>query len=271
MPDPRSIFQGVKPPGNMKVVRHDPARERKIRIIVVMAFILVTALSYYLGGRISDTEAARLKRENSELRSQTKGLEGEKETLKQKLVILERTSKVDREAANSVRTVIRDLEDEKALLTKDLSFYKSILAPEDSAEGIRLHAFDLLPGEEKNQYRFRMVVSQVARDNPFLKGSLTVSVKGVREGNKESLSLLELAGMEKSKALGFRYFQSFPDNRDYLSLTLPEGFKPEKVLVSIKVKNGAARSLTSVLDWQEELEADMKKELTDNEAVGEPS
>ncbi|WP_062265556.1 DUF6776 family protein [Endozoicomonas arenosclerae] len=269
MPDPRSIFQGVKPPGNMKVVRHDPVRERKIKLIVVAAFILVTVISYYLGGRISDTEAAKLRRENSDLRSQAQNLEGERETLKQKLVILERTSKVDREAANSVRTVIRELEDEKAQLGKDLSFYKSILAPEDSGEGIRLHAFDLLPGEEKNQYRFRMVVSQVARDNPFLKGTLNVTVKGTKEGQKDSLSLLELAGMEKSKALGFRYFQSFPDNRDYLNLTLPEGFKPEKVMVSIKVKNGAARSLTSVLDWQEELEADMKKELTDSEVVSE--
>ncbi|KEQ19098.1 DUF6776 family protein [Endozoicomonas numazuensis] len=264
MPDPRSIFQGVKPPGNMKVVRHDPGRERKIRLFVVLGVILVTAVAYYLGGRISDTEAAKLQRENSELKSQSKELEREKEKLKQKLVILERTSKVDREATNSVRTVIRNLEDEKALLSKDLAFYKSILAPEDSADGIRLHAFDLLPGEEKNQYRFRMVVSQVARDNPFLKGTLNVTVKGLKEDKKESLSLLELAGMEKSQALGFRYFQSFPDNRDYIKLTLPDGFEPEKVMVSIKVKNGAARSLTSVLNWQEELEADMKSELTES-------
>ncbi|WP_422132637.1 DUF6776 family protein [Endozoicomonas sp. ALD040] len=260
MPDSLSI----KPPGSMKVVRDDPARERKIRLFLVLAFVLATGLSYYLGGRISDTEAARLRQESLDLRNQLQDLLGVEESLRQKLVILERTSKVDREAANSIRSVIRDLEDEKALLSKDLAFYKSILAPEDSAEGIRLYAFDLLQGEEKNQYRFRMVVSQVARDNPFLKGTLNVFVKGVKDGKKESLSLMELAGMEKSQALGFRYFQSFPENRDYINLTLPDGFKPEKVMVSIKVKSGAVRSLTNILDWQEELEGDVKNGLTES-------
>ncbi|WP_257253481.1 DUF6776 family protein [Endozoicomonas sp. SESOKO3] len=264
MPDPLSVFQGVKPPGSMKVVRHDPGRELKIRLFVLLAFVLASALSYYLGGRFSDTEAAILRQENSELRNQLQSLAGVEESLRQKLVILERTSKVDREAANSVRTVIRDLEDEKALLSKDLAFYKSILAPEDTAEGIKLYAFDLLKGEEKNQYRFRMVVSQVARDNPFLKGTLNVSVRGVKDNRKASLSLMELAGLEKSQALEFRYFQAFPENRDYIDLTLPDGFKPEKVTVSIKVKSGAVRSLTSVLDWQEELDADIKNELTDS-------
>ncbi|WP_252176889.1 DUF6776 family protein [Endozoicomonas sp. 4G] len=265
MPDPFAIFQRVKPPGSMKVVRYDPARELKVRLFVVLVFVLVAALSYCVGGYFANTEPAKLSQENSELKIQVQTLEKETESLKQKLVILGRTSKVDREALNSVRSIIRDLEDEKALLSKDLAFYKNILAPEDSTEGVRLHAFDLLQGKGTNQYRFRMVISQVARENVFLKGTLSVTIKGVKDGKKASLSLLELAGLEKSQALGFRYFQAFPENRDYINLTLPDGFKPEKILVSIQIKSGAARSLTTVVDWQEKLETDAKNELTNKD------
>jgi hypothetical protein len=149
--------------------------------------------------------------------------------------------------------LIRDLEDEKALLSKDLAFYKSILAPEDATEGVRLHVFDLLPGASKNEYQLRLVISQIARDNPFIKGSLTVNVQGTWKGKKETLSLLDLAGMDKSQALGFRYFQSFPDSRDYVSFKLPDGFNPEKIEVGIKVRNNGVRSVNQTYDWYQTL------------------
>ena len=187
MADPRSIFQGATTPGNMKVVRHDPVKERKLKVALIVGFFIATASSYWLGGRISDTEAARLNNENIKLNDQRQEIAAEKEQLAQRLAVLERTAKVDQEANKSVRALIRQLEDEKALLNKDLTFYKSILAPEDLNQGVKVQTLDIQPGSEKNHYQFRLVMSQVARDNPFLKGSLTVELTGSEDGKKKNL------------------------------------------------------------------------------------
>lgn len=280
MTEPKSVFQGdallgkkglgkkglgkkgsdKAGPGNMKVVRHDPVRERKIRLLVLLAVVVLTALAYWLGGRNSVGNHTELEQENTQLQDLKVALEADKEHLAAKLAILERTSKVDREAANNVRLLIRDLEDEKARLNKDLSFYKSILAPEDVSEGVRLHALDLLPGKEDRQFLLRLVVSQVARDNPFLRGTLNVELTGLQGEKKTTLSLLELSGQEKSAPLGFRYFQSFPESRDYMQLELPEGFTPETIKVVIRVRSGGAKSVTKTFDWQQELSSNVGQE-----------
>ena len=260
MTDTQSPSPKVYGPGNLKVVPHDPVKERRLRIILVATFIIAVALAYWLGGRISDTEAARLNNENIRLESSNKSIAAEKEKLVQRVAVLERTSQVDKESIKNIRGLIRELEGEKAALTKDLAFFKSILAPENSGKGVRIHELELLPGDAENRFLVKLVISQVARDNPFLKGTMTVDIEGLSEGKKKTLSLLDLAGLEKKQSLGFRYFQSFPEQEDYMELDIPDGFVPQKIKVSIKVKRGAVKSIVKTYGWDQELASSLSRE-----------
>ncbi|MRI33440.1 hypothetical protein EOPP23_10630 [Endozoicomonas sp. OPT23] len=260
MTDTQSPSPKVYGPGNLKVVPHDPAKERRKRNILIVTFLVSVALSYWLGGRISDTEAARLNNENIRLERINKTLIMETEKLIQRVAILERTGQVDKESIKNIRGLIRELEGEKAALAKDLAFFKSILAPENTAQGVRLHELELLPGDAENRFLVRLVVSQVARDNPFLKGTMTVEVDGLSGGKKKTLSLLELSGLDKTQSLGFRYFQAFPEKEDYLQMEIPAGFTPEKIRVAIKVRRGAVKSIVKTYSWDQELASSLSRE-----------
>ena len=243
--------------GGMRVVRHDPARERRLQLLLVALFISFGVFAYWFGASRVVDESDGLKQENRQLATDVTRLENQNEKLASRVAMLERSSRIDRQAAENVRVQVRELEQEKAEMSKTMAFYQSVIAPEDLNEGVRLNAFDLIPGNKPNRYQLRMVVSQVSRSNNFLRGTLRASVKGEQGGQPVSLSLLELAGVGENPALGFRYFQSFPDDRGLLDFELPEDFKPESITVSINIRSGGARSLEELFDWHEELAANV--------------
>lgn len=254
----------LNPGGSMRVVRHDPVRERRLQILLVVLFVCSGMVSYWFGSSRQIDESEGLKQDNSRMQAELLRLENQNEKLASRIAVLERSSRIDRKAAESVRVQVRELEQEKAGMAKTMAFYQSVIAPEDLSEGVRLNAFDLFPGDKANQYRLRMVVSQVSRTNNFLRGTLNAQVTGQQDGKTVSLSLLELTGVSEAPALGFRYFQSFPDDRGLMEFELPEDFTPEKITVHVNIRSGGVRSLKETFDWQEELAADVGQKQADD-------
>ena len=249
--------------GNLKVVRHDPVRERRIRIAIVVSVLVLAVAAYWGGGSKATNQSQVVQQENDALVQRNADIEAENDRLRQRIVILESTGKIDKEATNRVRTLVRQLEDEKAGLNKDLTFYKSIMAPEDVSKGVRIAGLDLISGTHPRHFRIRLVVSQVARSNPFLKGTLAVSVIGKNNDKTESVPIQKLAGLtERTIALGFRYFQSLPENRDFLDFELPEDFTPESIKVVVRIRSGAVQNLEKIYQWDEELATDVQQEQT---------
>ena len=248
--------------GSMRVVRHDPVRERRMQILLVVLFVCFGVMSYWFGSSRQVDESESLKQENNQLQIELTRQENQNEKLASRIAVLERSSRIDRQAAENVRVQVRELEEQKAEMTKTMAFYQSVIAPEDLSEGVRLNAFDLSPGANPNQYRLRIVVSQVSRTNNFIRGTLRARVTGEQDGKTVSLSLLDLAGAGENPALGFRYFQSFPDDRGLMDFELPDNFKPEKITVNVGIRSGGGRSLEETFDWQEELAADVGQTQT---------
>ena len=242
-----------------RVVRHDPGRERWGRLLRVLLLLLLVCFAFWYGSREANKRSHRFQLENTSLKGKVKTLEAENEILRQKAVILESSSTIDREAVNNVRVLIRKLEDEKEQLYKDLKFYKSVMAPEELKPGIRVAGLDLEPADKERSYRLKLVVAQVARLNPFVKGVLKVFITGKQGGKAQKLSLHKLAGLEEdSTALGFRYFQSLPDNRGFLDFQLPEGFEPESIDLNVRIHTGGVKNFKQSFEWKKELAADVQ-------------
>ena len=246
--------------GNMKVVRHDPVRERRQQLLLILFFVCFGAMAFWFGASRDSGNISGLASDKRTLQAEVVRLEAHNEKLSDRIAVLERSSQIDRQAVELVRAQFRDLEQERDEMARNMVFYQSIVAPEDQSEGVKLSAFDLMPGESSNQYRLRVIVSQFSRMNNFLRGNLKASVKGLQDGKDVSLSLLELAGAGASPTLGFRYFQAFPDDRGFMDFELPDNFTPKTITISANIRSGGARSLNKTYDWQEELAADVGQE-----------
>ena len=245
--------------GKLKVIRHDPRREQLVRIFLLVFIALLAGVTYWYGGSHAGQNLDEAQQQNLSLERQTDVLQEENNELRQRLAILEGASKMDREALNNVRLQVKQLEDEKERLHKELVFFKSILAPEDMSTGVRMAGFSLLRGDEPGQYRMRLVISQVARSNPFLRGALSLSLLGEQGGKALSIPLQQLVGGEQiTTRLGFRYFQALPSDREYLDFTLPEGFQPSEIKVVIQITSGIKQHFEQIYQWDKELVGDVR-------------
>lgn len=122
---------------------------------------------------------------------------------------------------------------------KELAFYQRIISPELQADSLIIDSFSISPGSSGNSYRFNLVLIQQDKQRNFAKGTVEMKLHGFAGEKRETVDLLQLAGFAKSdKAFSFKYFQIIEGE-----FTLPEGFKPEKVDVALKV--AAARSAKS--------------------------
>ncbi len=245
----------------LRVIRHDPKRDQLIRIFLLVFIALLGGFAYWYGGNHAGQNLNQLRQQHTTLENRARVLQEENRELRQRVGILESASKMDREAVNNVRLLVKKLEEEKELLHKELTFFKSILAPEDMSTGVRVAGFSLLRGNESGQYRLRLVISQVARSNPFLKGTLSVSLIGEKDGKAQTIPLQKLIASDQAVAgLGFRYFQALPSDREYFDFTVPEGFQPTEVKVMVRITSGIKQSFEQIYQWDKELLADVRQE-----------
>ncbi|MBU1618153.1 MAG: hypothetical protein KJ556_13335 [Gammaproteobacteria bacterium] len=122
---------------------------------------------------------------------------------------------------------------------KELAFYQRIISPELQADSLIIDSFSISPGASPTKYRFNLVLIQQDKQRNFAKGSVDLKLHGFSGEKRDTVDLLQLAGFNKSdKAFSFKYFQIIEGE-----FSLPEGFKPEKVDVALKV--AAARSAKS--------------------------
>lgn len=247
--------------GKLRVVRYDPVRDRRIKSGLLVFVLVLGALAYWYGGSTASQMSNQLQLQNMSLEDRTDILLADNQRLRQRVTVLESAGKIDREAVNNVRVLVRQLEEEKEQLKKELVFYKSVMAPEELEPGIRVAGLDLVAGEAPNSYKIRLVISQVARLNPFLKGQLSVLVSGQQNHKTETLSVHKLAGLNESgTALGFRYFQALPDHRGFLEFQLPDGFLPDKIHVAVRVQKGAVKHFEQTFEWDKELGVDVQQD-----------
>lgn len=122
---------------------------------------------------------------------------------------------------------------------KELAFYQRIISPELQADSLIIDSFSISPGSSANKYRFNLVLIQQDKQRNFAKGTVELKLQGFSGEKRDTLDLLKLAGFSKNdQAFSFKYFQIIEGE-----FSLPEGFKPEKVDVALKV--AAARSAKS--------------------------
>lgn len=239
MPDDRK-------PGEYVVIRHKPGRRIR-RTLILLVFSVASAVGGYMigmakdGFRFSNVVETRdtLKHELTSLRETSAAAE-------QKLINLERGRSIDQQALKQARQAITSLETRISELEADLTFYKNIMAPSETSEGLQVDRLNLQPARGKRHYDFKLVLTQVGDNSSYISGLVAVNVIGNQKGEKQVIALRDLS--EDIEDLGvkfrFRYFQDVEGE-----LVLPDGFKPLEIQVVAQAKGSKATKAERTFDW----------------------
>ncbi|MGL4474374.1 MAG: DUF6776 family protein [Shewanella sp.] len=174
-------------------------------------------------------------------------LRAEQEVRAQELAKANINLTVATEANQNMQKLFNDQVQQLALLNRELTFYRSIMAPDHTAEGIAINTLEILPGIEPGQLQLQLVLTQLEKRKRTLKGKAKIILLGLLDGKEHSMTLTSLTG--SSLEFDFRYFQVL-DSR----FSLPTGFELKQIDVEIQVpasrwnKNAQAKQSFNAAD-----------------------
>lgn len=130
--------------------------------------------------------------------------------------------------------LLKQSEQQKFALKKQLAFYEKVMAPEKQADGLVLDKFSIEPTGSANHYRFNAVLVQQLQRKRYAKGYVQIAFVGSLDGKPSRIELPEIAKHIKTHPeFSFKYFQTLEGE-----FTLPVQYIPEKVEIAVILPKG---------------------------------
>jgi hypothetical protein len=225
------------------VVREHSPWKQYVIIFVLLLLVIVggyVLYKYGLSRAGHDFESLTLEREL--LQTEISRLESELAEQRDQAVVLQRSGEIDQQAYKEVDESLRSLQSEILELKEEVAFYRSIVAPRESAKGLRIQRFKIEANRQPRSFRYKLVLTQVIKHSRVTRGSVELNIEGLQNGQAQVLSLKQVENGKKDKlSFRFKYFQNFEGD-----MILPEGFVPSRVLLKV-VSNRV--TIEKSFDW----------------------
>lgn len=227
------------------VVPHRPHFWPILLLAVLILTIAASVVSYWLGGLYASEQLSRQELELLEGANELEHCLKDSEQLRFEVANLELQSQMDKAAAEEVRSEVVRLRGELAIAEENVSFYRGLLSPSEDKQGLSIGDV-VLTASEMGLVQYRIVMQQAALKHQFLKGSLRITVVGLRGENTVTLLLSELDDNVDSNDLkmGFKYFQVFEG-----WMNLPKDFSPVSLEVRAKTSGKKPQTVSGQYDW----------------------
>ena len=232
--------------GNRRILVYQPGY---LWLAGAIALVVLTSTAYILfqrGMYYAGSELEWLGQQKTDLEQQLKTAQSENADLRQQLAIQQRSSEIDRRASQEVRNEFATLTDEMQKLRDELAFYRRILSPADNKTGLNIQRFEMQPIAQQGRYQFRLMLTQVKRNEQYVRGTIEIDVTGTEAGASKVLSFAKLR-VDDGEALKFkfRYFQDFEGE-----IELPANFTPQNLTIRVKpVGKRAPPRLEKTMKW----------------------
>jgi hypothetical protein len=199
-------------------------------LVVLVVTGVVAWVAYNQGQRAAGHDAAAIRETERARQEQVDRLQAENRKLHARVAELEMSRQLDRDAYGQVERTLGNLQSQLARQGDDLAFYRSIVAPEDGIQGLRIQRFDALPGSGPREVLLKLTLVQAMRHESLVAGLAQVTLAGMQGGRAVSLSVGELLGRPRAQLpFSFRYFQTIEQ-----TVTLPEGFEVFEAQVQVR-------------------------------------
>jgi len=228
------------------IKEHRPGRWRIIVGVVISLWLASGWFAYEAGGYKSSSAYSQLVSQQNVLQKELGELLALNSELQAQVSRSQRSAQVDREAKVELAKEVKDFHDQQAELREELSFYKSIISPDEGKAGLRIYGFSVMQATG-SLYHYKLVLIQSGKSDNLVQGSVKIVVKGILQDKEKNLDLGEIQVAESGQlSYKFRYFQELSG-----SLRLPENYIPREVKVRLIPRSGKkSNKPVRTFDWQ---------------------
>jgi hypothetical protein len=231
---------------SLVVKAHQPRKTLLITVLIVVAIITMGYALYEYGRFSAGYDSIEVGEEHTVLLKHVAELEETIDDLREQKAVLERAAQIERKAYDELDTTLKVLQAEILELKGELAFYRGIVSPKDAAHGLHLQRFRVEPSGKTNGYLFKVILTQVLKNDRSAAGIIRIKIIGVEAGQPRVLDLSQVTEKAvKELKYRFRYFQSLEGE-----LVLPSGFTPQRVTVSVVPKDRRQKEpFEKTFDW----------------------
>ena len=212
--------------------------------------VITVAVLLFVVWQLSTTE---IPPETKTLQKQVKFLSNDLEAIKSHLdqakarqVVLEKEVDVLRQANRLLRKNESDRQAEMGRLQAEVEFYSRLSKTGGTLSGLELYRAEVNPTGSDRVFQFVLTLTQNIRRASIISGKVDVGVEGTIGDRPVTLRWEQVSDKETPEpAFRFKYFQQLEGY-----LTLPEGFSPTRLLVTLE-ESGKKSQDTRRYNWDE--------------------
>ncbi len=165
--------------------------------------------------------------------------------LQSRLAALEVARQVDQAASAQLAAAQDGLQAKIEEQAQELTFYRNIVSPGDSAAGLNILRVQVLAGVKPQNYRLRIMLIQAPKPAAEISGGLTIRLEGVRAGHAVSLPMVFGGSSAHSEIpYSFKAFQELSASFD-----VPADVKPARLQIEARTR-GAPTVLRHSALWK---------------------
>jgi len=165
--------------------------------------------------------------------------------LREEIVILERLTDIDIQAAARSQDDLKALQDQIYHINGELEFYEGIMSATTDFKGLNIQGLHIEGTEQENFYNFKLVLTNVAKSDKIIEVTMTMTIEGMSETGPQILSFDEMGADNKYlRQIKFKNFERIEGN-----LIFPERFKPLRVVVDLRQKKMKKSAAIRVFEW----------------------
>ncbi len=235
MPKPRTIPKLV-------VTEHDPGAARRWGLFLGCLWLGTVLAAWFISAEYSAPRMAELRARITDVQEQLNRRNREVTELRERLAVAERADQVSRTASELLQQSLSEREEELAALRVNLAFYQRLVGSGAERRGLTVHDLRFTRIGDSNGWSFELTLTQNLQKGALVRGSVALTIEGVRAGRIERLDWPALTQSPGAKLeFGFKYFQALTG-----SIMLPEGFTPNQVVIIATTEGGdrAERTIT---------------------------
>ena len=183
--------------------------------------------------------------EVEQLNQQIETLEQRNGLLMDQNAMLNRSSRIDRNAHDEVKAALNVAQQQSLELREELAFYKSLVSPSEMEPGLHVQSFTVEADAAPASFNYKLVLTQVRKNNREAVGVVLLRFSGTIDDKAVIYSLSDIAKVNTEDLnFKFKYFQSYEGN-----LRFPKRFEPKTVSITVKPEGKRLKSVQKTVTW----------------------
>ena len=212
--------------------------------------IAVAAVLLFIVWQLASTKVVP---ETKDLQNEVRFLSGELASIKARLerlqakqVVVEREADVLRQANHLLQEHESERQAQLGQLQSELDFYRRLAGTGGAQSGLDIYRVEIVPTASNRVFQFILTLTQNIRRAAIITGRARMDVEGTLEDRPVTLYWSQVSdGETPEPSFRFKYFQQLEGY-----LTLPEGFSPTRLLITLEAK-GLRTPVTRNYNWNE--------------------